>query len=109
MRAGVRYQADVSPDIKEFLKTGENELKISFESVFRKDIPKYLDAPYRLQAWPNNDQSDIWLSLYARKAGYHYGWDWGPRLISPTMHHLSTQEMIHSGHIDKLFKIQNKI
>ena len=69
-------------DIKEFLKTGENELKISFESVFRKDIPKYLDAPYRLQAWPNNDQSDIWLSLYARKAGYHYGWDWGPRLIT---------------------------
>ena len=28
---------------------------------------------------------------------------------SPTMHHLPTQEMIRSGHIDKLFKIQNKI
>ncbi len=28
---------------------------------------------------------------------------------SPTMHHLPTQEMIHSGHIEKLFKIQNKI
>ena len=27
----------------------------------------------------------------------------------PTMHHLPTQEMIHSGHIEKLFKIQNKI
>ena len=25
--------------------------------------------------------------------------------LTPTMHHLSTQEMIHSGHIDKLFKI----
>ena len=69
-------------DIGDKLRTGENEIKIRFESVFRHDMPKYLSAPYKLQAWPNNDQSDIWLSLYARKAGYHYGWDWGPRLIT---------------------------
>lgn len=69
-------------NIKDMLKEGDNEILIRFESVFRRDMPKYLDAPYRLMAWPNNDQSDIWLSLYARKAGYHYGWDWGPRLIT---------------------------
>lgn len=69
-------------DIRDMLKEGDNEILIRFESVFRHDMPKYLDAPYRLMAWPNNDQSDIWLSLYARKAGYHYGWDWGPRLIT---------------------------
>lgn len=69
-------------DIGDKIREGENEIVIRFESVFRHDMPKYLDAPYRLQAWPNNDQSDIWLSLYARKAGYHYGWDWGPRLIT---------------------------
>lgn len=69
-------------DVRDMLKEGDNEILIRFESVFRHDMPKYLDAPYRLMAWPNNDQSDIWLSLYARKAGYHYGWDWGPRLIT---------------------------
>ena len=69
-------------DIRDMIREGENEIRISFESVFKRDMPKYLDAPYKLQAWPNNDQSDIWLSLYARKAGYHYGWDWGPRLIT---------------------------
>ena len=73
-------------DVRDFIKEGENELLLKFESVFRHDMPKYLDAPYRLMAWPNNDQSDIWLSLYARKAGYHYGWDWGPRLITAGLH-----------------------
>ena len=69
-------------DLGKVLRKGKNEISVRFESVFRRDFPKYLDAPYRLQAWPNNDQSDIWLSLYARKAGYNYGWDWGPRLIT---------------------------
>lgn len=69
-------------DIKPYLKEGENVITISFQSIFRVDVPKYLDAPFKLQAWPNNDQADIWLSLYARKAGYNYGWDWGPRLIT---------------------------
>lgn len=73
-------------DVSEMLKEGENELTVRFESIFRHDMPRYLDAPYRLMAWPNNDQSDIWLSLYARKAGYHYGWDWGPRLITAGLH-----------------------
>lgn len=73
-------------DVRDLLKEGDNEILIRFESVFRHDMPKYLDAPYRLMAWPNNDQSDIWLSLYARKAGYHYGWDWGPRLITCGLH-----------------------
>lgn len=70
-------------DLRSCLHEGENTLRIVFRSVFREDMPKYLAAPYRLQAWPNNDQNDvIWLSLYARKAGFHYGWDWGPRLIT---------------------------
>ena len=73
-------------DISDKLKVGDNQLTIRFESVFRHDMPRYLGAPYRLMAWPNNDQSDIWLSLYARKAGYHYGWDWGPRLITAGLH-----------------------
>lgn len=69
-------------DIKSYLAEGENEIKVCFSSIFKVDMPKYLAAPYKLQAWPNNDQADIWLSLYARKPGYNYGWDWGPRLIT---------------------------
>lgn len=69
-------------DVKELLVAGENTIEIRFNSVFKVNMPAYLEAPYRLQAWPNNDQSDIYLSIYSRKAGFHYGWDWGPRLIT---------------------------
>ncbi|KAA3948482.1 glycoside hydrolase family 2 protein, partial [Bacteroides ovatus] len=65
-----------------YLKKGENTIRIYFHSIFKVDMPKYLASPFQLQAWPNNDQSDIMLSLYARKAGYNYGWDGGPRLIT---------------------------
>ena len=69
-------------DVRDILKEGENSIAVRFESVFKRNISKYLDAPFKLQAWPNNDRADIWLSLYSRKAGYNYGWDWGPRLIT---------------------------
>ena len=69
-------------DVKNLLYLGNNSLKIVFQNVFDKNIEKYNNAPYRLQAGHNNDQADVQLSLYSRKAGFHYGWDWGPRLIT---------------------------
>ncbi|MDR1653546.1 MAG: glycoside hydrolase family 2 protein, partial [Prevotellaceae bacterium] len=69
-------------DAKNYLKKGKNTLRITFKSVYKVDLPKYMDAPFELKAWQNNDQSDIFLSLYARKAGYHYGWDWSARFLS---------------------------
>ncbi len=69
-------------DVKPYIKPGRNVIRLKFSSIFKIDMPKYLSADFKLMAWPNNDQGDIWLSLYARKAGYNYGWDWGPRLIT---------------------------
>lgn len=69
-------------DVREIIRAGENSISVRFDSVFKENMPKYLNAPYKLQAWPNNDRADVWLSLYSRKAGYNYGWDWGPRLIT---------------------------
>jgi beta-mannosidase len=71
-----------SVDVKSKLKVGQNELRIYFHNVFKINRPKYDSAEFRLQAWPNNDQADVRLNLYSRKAGFHYGWDWGPRLIT---------------------------
>jgi beta-mannosidase len=68
--------------VKNYLKIGDNTLKIDFRNVFDENIEKYNTAPYRLEAGHNNDQADIKLSLYSRKAGFHYGWDWGPRLVT---------------------------
>ncbi|MCC8153075.1 MAG: glycoside hydrolase family 2 protein [Tannerellaceae bacterium] len=73
-------------DVKQFVKEGANELRIYFHSPIKVDMPKFDALPYRNEA--GNDQSanggifDKQVSVFARKAGYHYGWDWGPRLVT---------------------------
>lgn len=73
-------------DIKGIAKQKGNELRIYFHSPITTDIPKFdaLDFHYA----SDNDQSQIGgigdkqVGIFARKAGYHYGWDWGPRLVT---------------------------
>lgn len=73
-------------DVKNILRAGENTLRIYFHSPIKVDMAKWDAQPIRYRA--TNDQSqnggllDRQLSVFARKAGYHYGWDWGPRLVT---------------------------
>lgn len=74
-------------DVKDKLRSDScNVLRIYFHSPIKVDIPKWDALPYQLEA--GNDQSenggvfDKKVSVFARKAGYHYGWDWGPRLVT---------------------------
>jgi beta-mannosidase len=69
-------------ECKSRLKENGNTLTIRFRSVFSENLPKYNSAPFRLQAYANNDQADVKIAMYSRKAQFHYGWDWGPRLIT---------------------------
>ena len=75
-----------SVDVKKLLGEKENELEVYFHSPVKVDLPKWEKAPFHYPA--SNDQSenggllDRQISVYARKAGYHYGWDWGPRLVT---------------------------
>ena len=73
-------------DIKGLVKASGNTLRVFFHSPVKTDLPKYDALPYHYPA--SNDQSenggllDKKISPFARKAGYHYGWDWGPRLLT---------------------------
>lgn len=69
-------------DVKKSLKQKNNLLRIEFRNVFSENLPKYENAPYKLMAFDNNDQADVKINMYSRKAGFHFGWDWGPRLIT---------------------------
>ena len=77
-----RWAAEVKP----LLKERGNVLRVYFHSPINKALPLYESLPYRYEAW--NDQADNGgldgkkLSPFTRKAGYHYGWDWGPRLVT---------------------------
>ncbi len=75
-------------DVKEALKEGENELRIVFNSPINEGIKKYDAQGYEIPV-SDNDLAKIGqveegkkVSVYTRKAGYHFGWDWGPRLVS---------------------------
>ncbi|MGC4233721.1 MAG: hypothetical protein QM594_12140 [Niabella sp.] len=76
-----------SADIKSLLKKDSNVLKVYFHSPIKIDIPKWDALPYKYPA-ASNDQSyngglfEKKVSVFARKAGYHYGWNWGPRLVT---------------------------
>jgi beta-mannosidase len=69
-----------------FLKKGENTLRIVFHSPIKVGLDKLEKLGYGLPA--ANDQSesgglgDKKVSVFTRKAGYHFGWDWGPRLVT---------------------------
>lgn len=65
---------------KEQLVVGNNEIRIEFHSPIVKTLPKYIDNGFTYPA--ENDKSSERLSVYTRKAPYHFGWDWGPRFVT---------------------------
>ena len=69
-------------ECKALLRKRGNALTIRFGNVFDENLPRYRNAPYPLQAFDNNDQAKIKIAMYSRKAQFHYGWDWGPRLVT---------------------------
>ena len=60
-------------EVKRFLKIGNNQLKIVFESALNRGEAEAKKLPYEL---PGNEK------VFTRKAQYHYGWDWGPRFVT---------------------------
>ena len=67
---------------KKYLKPGENKLRIYFHSAVNVGMEKLKKVPYLIMAAneiaPENERSNV----FTRKAPFHYGWDWGPRLVT---------------------------
>jgi len=72
---------------KDKLKIGENNLRIVFKSPINIGLDKRENLGYFLPG-AENDQSELGgvgdkkTCVFTRKAQYHYGWDWGPRLVT---------------------------
>ncbi|MEO8177711.1 MAG: glycoside hydrolase family 2 protein [Deltaproteobacteria bacterium] len=66
--------------VKPWLQPGENTLSVRFHSPLRAAEAAYQRLGYALPA--PNDRGDPPLSMFTRKAPYHYGWDWGPRFVT---------------------------
>jgi len=68
--------------IKTNIKIGSNSLRVYFHSAVNLGMEKLRKVPYTLMAAneiaPENERSNV----FTRKAPFHYGWDWGPRLVT---------------------------
>jgi len=59
--------------VKDFLKEGNNELKIKFRSAVNEGKELAKKVPFTTPESPRS---------FVRKAQYQFGWDWGPRLVT---------------------------
>lgn len=74
-------------DVTHKVLAGDNELLIHFFSPIARGLQELESYGYKLPA--TNDQavnggleSGEALSVFMRKAPYHFGWDWGPRFVT---------------------------
>lgn len=71
---------------KAFLKQGRNEILVRFASPIRTLQPMVLAEAHPLPGEYDSAFGDEpkgkQTSAYIRKAKYHYGWDWGPRIVN---------------------------
>lgn len=60
-------------DIKPIIHSGQNRLKVVFLPVIEMAKKAATEIPYKLP---------VGERVFVRKAQYHFGWDWGPRIVT---------------------------
>jgi beta-mannosidase len=65
-------------EVKSKLKSGENQLRVTFYPPVLYHKENYLKAAYKLPA--PNDVDTIAIAPYSRKPQYQFGWDWSLRM-----------------------------
>ncbi|WP_342481128.1 glycoside hydrolase family 2 protein [Paenibacillus sp. FSL L8-0340] len=100
-------------NVKGLLVAGDNEILVKFRSVVKEDLPKLTQLGYDLPA--PNDQSELGglqeqrISVFARKAPYHYGWDWGPRFLTSGIWREAVLQGRDAAAITDLYIRQNEV
>jgi beta-mannosidase len=67
---------------KPLLKLGENEMRVYFHSPVSRGLNKRHALGYQLPMQNEQAPANRQTSVFTRKAPFHYGWDWGPRLVT---------------------------
>lgn len=90
--------------VKNILKIGENRLDIHFFSPIKFAEPKRKQSGFEYPA--ANDHRKEKVSVYSRKAPYHFGWDWGIRIVQmgiwkPVWLHFQKKAMVTDFFIEQ--------
>ncbi len=67
---------------KPYFKAGNNELRVVFKSPSIVGEEKLAKSPYLLPTIAEQAEIGKQTAPFTRKASYHYGWDWAPRLAT---------------------------
>ncbi len=67
-------------NVTDLVLEGDNLLEIRFISPIEMNTPKLDALGYELPAGSETVEKKV--SPFTRKAPYHFGWDWGPRLVT---------------------------
>jgi len=87
-------------DLTDYLQVGENQLELLFLSPIRQVRPLQQAAGLVYPA--ENDKSADKLSVFVRKAPCHFGWDWGPRLVSSGIWQAIALELVPQARFAKV-------
>ena len=91
-------------DVRSLVRRGDNTLLVQFRSPIVEGQSAYDRLDYVLPA--TNDQASPMVSMFARKAPYHYGWDWGPRLVTSGIWRPVSLEAWDDARIDDVQVVQ---
>ena len=94
-------------DIKPHVVAGTNAVVVHFRSPIAATKPAYDRLGYTLPA--ANDQAPEMVSMFARKAPYHYGWDWGPRFVTSGIWRPAAIEAWDEARLDDVQVIQRAL
>ncbi|HVR00999.1 MAG TPA: glycoside hydrolase family 2 protein [Polyangia bacterium] len=94
-------------DVRRQLVEGANQVLVRFRSPIAAVKPAYDALGYRLPAI--NDQAPEMVSMFARKAPYHYGWDWGPRFVTSGIWRPVTLEAWDGARLDDVQVFQREL
>ena len=94
-------------DVKARLHPGANAIVVRFRSPIAVVKPAYDKLGYTLPAV--NDQAKEMVSMFTRKAPYHYGWDWGPRFVTSGIWRPVTLEAWNAARLDDVQIFQREL
>ncbi|MFA6838945.1 MAG: glycoside hydrolase family 2 protein, partial [Dysgonamonadaceae bacterium] len=93
--------------VNNLLREGANNLYIRFYSPIEYMMPVHLTNGFNYPA--DNDHSDIRMSIYSRKAPYHFGWDWGIRIVQMGIWKPVTLSLYDKARVDSYYVKQESI
>jgi beta-mannosidase len=84
-------------ECRHLLRVGTNELLLHFDSPVRLGAARRASEGLLYPA--ENDKTEDHVSVYVRKAPYHFGWDWGPKYVTSGVWRPAWLDIAHKARI----------